>query len=579
MKYGYLIRGGTVVDGTGAPAFQADVRVVDGMIAQIGKGLEQRPRERVFDAAGCYVTPGFVETHNHFDAPMWWMPMLEPMAAYGVTTSINGNCGFAAAPCSDNAEDRLEMVKIFSFFEDIPIEPFLSVLPWDWRKWSEYRASIEKHLALPVNFGSFCGHIALRLAVVGKEAWERPSTKEEIAKMCALLEDALDAGALGLSSNMLDWDQKGRAIPSITASDEEWSALVDVLARYPGKTMQVILGNFIRYTGVEDMKRLEAIIGDRDIKLQWLNLPPKKGKPHLLELYDMHARYKAEGRNWVPTFATQPLASTITFYSSLVFGQAGILVWHELIEAPTDEAKTALLEDPAWRARARESWDNVYPGTPMSRPEERFLQESETGIGPVGISLAQLAADTGLHVSDALAEWLLANGFGSVIMNQLPPMRTNEEIAELMADPQAICNVTDAGAHGQMLCGIGNNALLLTTLCRDGDYAPIELVVHNLTGKLANWFGLIDRGEIKVGKAADIAVFNLDEIEQRPIERTFDVPDGKGGRTWRYTRAPAPMRLTMVNGTPTYVNGRYTGQFPGQVVSPMVEQPLAQAAE
>ena len=142
MQHKILIRGGTVVDGSGAPAYEADVRVCDGLIAEIGRNLEAGPRERVVDAAGCYVAPGFIETHNHFDAPMWWMPTLEPMPGYGVTTSINGNCGFSAAPIASDPEVRMEMVGIFSFFEDIPVEPFMEVLPWDWQTWSEYRKSI-----------------------------------------------------------------------------------------------------------------------------------------------------------------------------------------------------------------------------------------------------------------------------------------------------------------------------------------------------------------------------------------------------------------------------------------------------
>src|SRR5882757_1958710 len=169
MQKSILIKGGTVVDGTGAAPFAADIRVRGSVIAEIGPSLTAELRERVIDASGCYVAPGFFEAHNHFDGPMWWMPTLEPMPGYGVTTSINGNCGFSAAPVSDDAEVRLEMVKIFSFFEDIPIKPFLQVLPWDWRKWSEYRKSIETNLKLPVNFAAFAGHIAIRLAVMGME--------------------------------------------------------------------------------------------------------------------------------------------------------------------------------------------------------------------------------------------------------------------------------------------------------------------------------------------------------------------------------------------------------------------------
>jgi N-acyl-D-aspartate/D-glutamate deacylase len=578
MKYNYLIKGGLIVDGSGAPPYAADVRVQNGMIVQIGKALERQPRERSYDATGCYVTPGFIETHNHFDAPMWWMPMLEPMASYGITTSVNGNCGFTAAPCSDDPEARLEMVKIFSFFEDIPIEPFVDVLPWDWRKWSEYRASVEKHLKLPINFGAYCGHIALRVAVLGKAAWERQSTPEEIKKICALLDDALAAGALGLSSNLLDWDQKGRPVPSITASDEEYSALLDVLERYPGKTFQVILGMFIRYSGVEDMQRITRLVGERRIRVQWAALPSQTNAK-LAPLIAEHERLKQEGKDFHAIFATQPNASVITFYSTRAFGQSGILVWHDLIDAKTDAEKLSLLEDPEWRAKARASWDQGYAGGPMMQRDGLSLQESETGIGPLGITLGAFAEQRGQHVSDALADWLIDNGFGSVLMVHMPMVRTLESVVELMRDPNAICNVSDAGAHGQMLCGVGMNVYMLTHLVRDEKVAPIELVVHNITGKLADFFGFGDRGRIEVGKAADLVVFNLDEIERRPLERVFDVPDGKGGRTWRYTRSPAPMRMTMVNGVPTFVNGRYTGHFPGEFVSPSAPLPLAAAAE
>jgi N-acyl-D-aspartate/D-glutamate deacylase len=320
------------------------------------------------------------------------------------------------------------------------------------------------------------------------------------------------------------------------------------------------------------------MIAGRDIRLQWVGLPARWGNPKLQSLYDTHARYKAEGRDFTASFATMPPASTITFFSSLTFGQSGILVWHEIIAARTEEEKIALLESDEWRARARQSWDAGYPNTPLTRPHDLTLQESETGLGPVGVTLGSVIERTGQHVSDALADWLLVNGLGSSVMVKLPDVRSDTEIAALMADPQAICNITDAGAHGQMLCGIGNNVQLLTNMVRGG-HASIELTVHNLTGKLAGFFGLADRGVVAVGKAADIVVFDLTEIEQRPLDKTYDVPDGKGGRTWRYTRAPAPMRMTMVNGTPTWINGRYTGAFPGAFVSPDVPQVMAEAAE
>jgi N-acyl-D-amino-acid deacylase len=572
MEYRFLIKGGTVIDGTGAAAKLLDVRVADGKIVEVGDGLLPAGRERVVDASGCYVTPGFIETHNHYDAPMWWMPNLEPMSGYGITTSVNGNCGFSAAPVSDDEEAKMEMVKIFSFFEDIPEKPFTEVLPWDWRTWSEYRRSLEKNLRFPINFASYVGHIAIRLAVMGMDARERAATPEEIERMCAHLRDALDAGAIGLSSNLLDYDGQGRPVPSLLADDAEFEALLNVLAEYPGKTLEIILGVFMRMTGVEDMERVERLCRPLGVRVMWAGIPTINFQMDKLgQLWDMHARYKEEGLEFYTAFHHVAPVSAVNFYSSLIFGQSNNLVWHELILAPDDEDKTALLTSDEWRARARVSWDQMYAHNTLRFPERVDLAESQSGFGPIGITLGDYIEnrDDDPHPSDALADWLLDNGFGSTLMTQM--VNTSEDMMTgLLKDPKAIGNISDSGAHGQMLCGIGDHINLLTEYARDKGLLTIEEAVHNITGKLADFFGFTDRGHIRVGRAADIVVFNLDEIERRPVERVFDVPDGKGGRTWRYTRPPAPMRLTLVNGVPTFDRGRFSGTYPGQVISTSV---------
>ena len=180
---GRLIRGGTVVDGTGAPAFRADVRIRDGVITDVAPGLEAAPGELVIDASGCHVAPGFIESHTHFDGTMWWQPDLDPLPGYGVTTVVMGNCGFALAPLPDDAAARAEVVKIFSFFEDIPERPFFENLPWDWKSWSEYKASLTKRVAVPTHYATFVGHIAIRLAAMGMDAWQRAATAAEIERM------------------------------------------------------------------------------------------------------------------------------------------------------------------------------------------------------------------------------------------------------------------------------------------------------------------------------------------------------------------------------------------------------------
>ena len=200
-----IIAGGQIVDGTGAEPIKADLLIQGDRIVEIGTSLRST-QAKIIDASGCFVCPGIIESHTHFDGSMWWQPGLDPLPGCGITTMIMGNCGFSLAPLSDNAAAREEVVKIFSFFEDFPESPFFSELPWNWKTWSEYSSSMNHGTSVPLNYGAFVGHIALRLAVMGTEAWERSATSSEIEQIVVLLEDALKAGALGISTNLLDHD-------------------------------------------------------------------------------------------------------------------------------------------------------------------------------------------------------------------------------------------------------------------------------------------------------------------------------------------------------------------------------------
>lgn len=580
MDIRILIKGGTVVDGTGAPAYKADVRVAGGRIVEIGSDLKAGTGERAFDAAGCYVTPGFIETHNHYDGGVWWSPNLDPLPAYGGTTSINGNCGFSIAPAPTGADEVRDVIDIFNYFEDIPEEPMRGIVPWDWTKWSEYKASMQRNVRLPLNFCSFCGHIPLRLSVMGQDAWSRAATADEIAQMCALLDDALAAGAMGLSSNYLDYDKYERPLPSQQADDAEFAALLGVLARYPGATFQVILDYFMRMTGNDTLERMGRLARQAGVRMQWAGMPGLEYmKPQLARAKELHEQFKAEGLPFYTAFNVISPTSVINFGRTLVFGQNGNPVWQDMVNQPGWEAKAAMLADPAWRDKARESWNNQFAHSYLHDPSAMLLRESESGFGPVGMTLADYMAQTGIaHASDAMAQWVLDNGQESTILKR--SWEKNEDVMiKLLNDSNSLANVTDAGAHGKLFCGAGYTAFLLTDYVRDRKIISIEQGVHMLTWRIAEFFGLHDRGTIEVGKAADITVFNLDEIEMRPEKKTWDVWDGTGGRTYRYTRDPAPMRLTMVNGEPTFDRGEFTGRYPGQFVGPETGLALAMAAE
>lgn len=582
MEFHLLIKGGTVVDGTGAPAYAADVRVAGGRITEIAANLQAIKGERVIDAKDCIVSPGFIETHNHWDGGVWWNPNVEPLPAYGATTFINGNCGFSLAPAPQNPEDVQDLIDIFNYFEDIPEEPMRALVPWDWKKWSEYKASMQRSVKVPLHFSAFCGHIPLRLYVMGQEAWKRAATAEEIAQMCELLEDALAAGAMGLSSNYLDYDKYERPLPSQQADDAEFTALFEVVARYPGATVQVILDYFMRKTANASLERFGRLAKETGVRLQWAGMPTLEYMADQLpRAEELHEQFKAEGLEIYTSFNVISPTSVINFGRTLVFGQNGNPVWQDLVNQPTWEAKEAMLSDREWRAKARVAWDNQFSHSYLHDPSAMLLRESESGYGPTGVTLAEYIAQTGInHPSDAMAEWVLNNGKESTILKR--SWEKSEEILnKLLLDTHSLANVSDAGAHGKLFCGAGYNVFLLTDYVRDRKIISLEQGVHMLTGRLAGFFGLHDRGTLEVGKVADITVFNLDEIEMRPEVKVWDVWDGTGGRTYRYSRDPAPMRLTLVAGVPTFDNGEFTGRYPGEFIGPEVSGgvPLAIAAE
>ncbi|WOK35257.1 N-acyl-D-amino-acid deacylase family protein [Sphingomonas sp. C3-2] len=582
----FLIKGGTVVDGTLAPAFAADVRVDGERIVEIGKNLDARPGEEVFDASGCYVTPGFIEAHTHYDSTMWWQPELDPLPGYGATTIVMGNCGFSAAPLADDKAAQMEMIKIFSFFEDIPLEPFMQHLPFDWRKWSEYRKSMVEKVKMPLNYTTYVGHIAIRIAVMGAEAWNRVSTADERAKMAELLEDALQAGALGLSTNLLDHDGENRPIPTLVSDDAEFEALFEVLQRYPAATFQCIIDvALMRDNGDQQIERIAGLLKGRGIRVQFTGAGPTSEYQNyrVEQMRDLVARLRGEGIDVWPGYTHVPLSAQVSIYRSLLFAQSNDYVWHEAVLAEGDAAKEAVLRDPDWRARARESWDTkIYPQSPMANPHMLLLTKvgSENGTGgPFGLTLKDYAEQLGVHASDAAAEWLLRNGVNSAI--RMAPLPMNDDaVAVQVRDPKSLGNVNDCGAHLQMLCGSGENVIYLTKFVRDKQLITLEEAIHTMTGKIAEHFFLQDIGEVKLGKRADLVVFDLNEIEQRDMEKRYDVDDGKGGMMWRYTRPAAPMRLTMVNGVPIFRDGAYTGAKPGEYLEARVENgPASIAAE
>ena len=549
-----LIANGLVVDGTGAPGRVADVRVRDGKIAEIGHGLTP-DGEQVIDAQGAVVAPGFIDSHTHFDATIYWDPMLDPMSQHGVTTVVAGNCSLGLAPV--RAQDRLAQVDVYSFIEDMPADVLNAAIPWSWESYEDYAAALKQE-RLGINLATFVGHSQIRSYVMGEAAWERAANPGEISVMAAELDKALAAGALGLSYSLFDKDRDGRRVPSSLADDAEMDALIARLGAHggsfqfvPGDTADVIigqlewLGGFLARHGVTGLYNiLVHTIGDAS------------RAPRIMACLEA---LRAKGATIYGMASPRRFEMSIGFEGTICF--MAVPAWNQLAQAPR-EVQRRMIGDPAWRERALSDADS-YPSAmfPFDRPE--LLKIGSVGKPELkdwfGRTLGDLHSARGGHVSDVLADWLGENDFNTsftfAIANTDPT-----EVARILTNPVAFISGSDAGAHLQMFCAAGDATLLLTRYVRERGDMSLEAAVHGLTGRQAEILGLPGRGVLAEGKAADIVVFALQELEYGAERLVEDVP---GGRS-RLTRDPGGYRYTIVAGEVVQQHGKATGALPAR---------------
>ncbi len=553
-----LIRGGNVVDGTGSPARTGDVRIRDGVVTEIGVGL-QPDGERVIDASGAYVAPGFIDVHTHFDPTLFWDPLCDPMPQHGVTTALVGNCSLSLAPV--RPADRAKLAALFCYIEDLPREVLDVALPWNWESYGDYLDAAGERGGYGLNVAGLVGHNMLRQYAMGDQAWERAATAEERARIAALLADSLDAGAFGMSTSLgFDEDRDGRPVPSRIADDAEFAALVDVLADRARFTT-FIPGQSSRQMRI-DVQRMADLCGRRDLVHSWIGIFHASDKPDWArDMLDFAGELQDRGIRSYPQVSPRTLDIHVNWNGGMSW--MGLQeTWHQMVQAPPED-KQRMLTDPQWRVRAREEWDRV-PRTmiPHRHPERiRFVSvtrpENEKWVGS---TLADLVAARGEHPSDVLADWLLDNDLRPGIVGIGVSNADAAGVAQTLAHPASIIANSDAGAHLAMMCAIGDTTLTLARHVRDRGDLSLERAVHEMTGRLAGLFGFTDRGVLREGAAGDIVVFALDELEWERDVFASDLPTGAA----RLRRPAGGYRATAVAGTVVQEAGELTGARPGR---------------
>ena len=556
-----LITGGTLVDGTGAPARRADVRIRNGVVAEVGATDERLTAdgERVVDAGGAYVAPGFIDAHTHYDPSMWWDPLVDPMPQHGVTTIVTGNCSLSLSPV--RADDRVAASDVFSFIEDIPVDAFATGIPWEWETYADWSRALTAH-GTAVHVAALVGHSNLRVYVMGDDAWERAATDDERARLASVLADSVAAGALGMSTSFIDVDRHGRAVPSRAADDAELRALVEVLAAAPGRAGLLEFLPWIKEperwrANIEQVARLCGPVG---VPCTWNQLAQNSRDPERAALVVEQAhRLHADGARVWAQVSPRPFDLNVSFDATPAF--VAIAAWNELVQLSDDDKRRTLVDD-AWRARARADWDAIGEGFtifPVSRIDRVRLTGVRAGEERFeGGTLADVVAARGGHPSDVLADWVLEHDLAPGVRAEALSNNDPGKVSDLIRDPTTVVGASDAGAHLQMMCGAGDTTLLLTTHVRDRGDFTVEEAVHQLTGRIADAFGIPGRGRLAPGSSGDVTVFALDELA---YEGDFWVHDLPGGAP-RLSRPAGGYRLTAAAGVVTQEGGVATGARP-----------------
>jgi len=554
-----VLRGGTVLDGTGGAAYDADVLVADGRIAEVGPSVDTTGA-RVLDAGGAYVAPGFIDMHTHLDPSLFWDRGCDPMPQHGVTSVLIGNCSLGLVPMRPELVD--EVSKLFCYIEDMPRETFSLGIPWTWERYAEYRDVLNAG-GLSVHAVPLLGHSVLRLFVMGADAWERAATAGERAQIAALLDESVAAGAFGFSTSFFDADAQSRPVPSRLADAAELEALVEVLGRY-GRGLIEFIPDLQAPGGEEQLIDLVELCGRFGVVSTTNTLVASDSRPQFAAgIMALARKLRDGGSAYWPQMSPRTIDFRINWETSMVFMM--LSEWHRIPNAPDDATRAELLRSPEWRDAARAQWDACTGGLfPAQNPARvRIIDVTKPELEPwLGKTLADLTAARGGHPSDVFADWILENDLRPGILVVGVGNSNVDAVAELLVDPDTVVASSDAGAHVQMMCAAGDTTLFLTRHVRDRGDLTVEQAVHELSGKHSDVFGFHDRGHIEPGKVADLTVFALDELHWDDDVFVNDLPGGSP----RLRRPPGGYRYTLAAGEVTQEDGVLTDARPAGVL-------------
>ncbi len=562
-RFDLVIRGGTIIDGTGGRARTADVAISNGAIAEVGP-VTEAGREEI-DAKNLIVIPGFVDVHTHYDAQVTWAQQILPSSCNGVTTVLMGNCGVGFAPVRPDHHDML--ISLMEGVEDIPEVVMKEGLPWDWASFPDYLDSLEGN-TYDVDVATQVPHAALRVFVMGERGANREeATAEDRAEMARLAAEGMRAGAFGFSTSRLlqHRTSEGQPIPSYGAAQEELLEIADALAGVGRGWIQTV-GDF--EDAIDAEFELRRQLAERSGLPLTMTLLQKEARPdEWRDLLGRIERANAEGLKITAQIRGRPTSVLLGFELSInpfsacpSWAEVKDLDFDTRLNRLRDSALRArLISEPCGdiiRQRRFQQWDRIFPfGDPP-----QYEPDPETSIGKqaelAGVAPAELAYD------------MMLENDGRAILYRPTTNYVNGDLAvvhEMLEHPNTLIGLGDGGAHVGVMCDATDMAHTISYWTRDRSRGPkhrLEDMVRRLTSANADAIGLFDRGRIAPGLRADINIIDYDALTLQSPEIHYDLP--AGGK--RLLQQATGIEATLVAGQPVWRNGEATGALPGRLL-------------
>lgn len=574
MSYDLIIRGGTVVDGTGSAARTADVAVTDGIVVEVGR-VDGTAR-RTIDADGLTVTPGFVDIHTHFDGQATWDPHLTPSCWHGVTTAVMGNCGIGFAPVRPDRHDWL--IELMEGVEDIPGSALAEGITWEWETFGEYLDALER-MPRAVDVGTQLPHAALRAYVMGDRALGAP-TADDVEAMSRAVTEGLNAGALGMSFGRTAGHRSlsGEPVPGTFSDEDELVALMSAMAAAGTGVLQVVpagvggeMGGDQRHSidaEVEWISRLGTRFG---MPLTFLTMVNEQDPHDWQRWFGAVHEANAAGANVRPQVASRAFGMLMGHQSRMnPFRHRP--TYRALMDLPLGE-RVRVLRDPEMKVR-------ILSETPESGEgpsADQLNRHTFKRLYPLGDrldyepsaegSIAAIAERERRDPWDVTYDTLLgAEGREFLLLPLLNYAGNNyDHLHDMMSDPVSLQGLGDGGAHCGIICDASMTTYLMSYWVRDrtrGPRIPLETAVHRLTGDPASFYGLGDRGILAPGRRADVNLIDLDALSLHYPERVEDLPAGAG----RLIQRSDGYVETLVRGETIVAGGELTDSRPGGLV-------------